>query len=210
MAKLGEDLAFSGSTVLEVLFGVSGGNAGRRELIGPVRPKLIIIPREWPFASMGCMAAEVIESTITGIAECGFDVKMVLFDSDSDHRYEAIKVNSIIYKAGNMAEVLDLIRNADIVMSARTHGVILARMLGVHAIGFEIEPKIKWACEATGATTIAIDADIDDVVSVLEAAIVDIENPSHEAFVALEKSLSAAEAMKVEFLRSVSVNLDLA
>ncbi len=71
-------------------------------------------------------------------------------------------------EANDPREVLSLVAAADLVVSVRLHGLILAARMGVPHVGVGYDPKVAGFTRTTGAPLLPVPVDADDLLAVVE------------------------------------------
>jgi polysaccharide pyruvyl transferase WcaK-like protein len=122
--------------------------------------------------------AKVSRIVILNLADVDTEVNQTLADLlDSDLPRDGLRVEYV--RESTLQEKLALIRSASFCFSARLHGFLVAKLLGVPSVGLAYAPKVRrFAEELTGGNVVNLEDFSHDAASVVAALWREKDNPA--------------------------------
>ena len=146
----------------DLAFGYSGSTHDAIETVRPVPRSVLFVVRHFKYDTFGDSFIETLVACAGLLQERGYRVKWASlqpsYDSPAIERVEATGASVWRWNPLEMGvSAFDsMIREAEVVVTARYHALLLALMAGVASVGISVHQKIGIEAEALGGSAAAV------------------------------------------------------
>jgi polysaccharide pyruvyl transferase WcaK-like protein len=113
-----------------------------------------VIVRQWRHTKEGASCKHPLMEAVSQLRKDGCKVKYIFFQEEPswDAELSGMEEDVLAYSPheSSVNEFVESLEQFDLIITARAHGAIFAATLGIPSICIEIEPKLRYICEAFG------------------------------------------------------------